>query len=62
MKADKRILSLSVEEIASGYQFTLHNAKKITTWQVKGIGAGFNKVVEILNAKGDLNIEDYVSG
>ena len=62
MKKDKLILSLTVEEITAGYQFTLHKDKKISTVKVNGIGAGFNKIMEILNAKGDQNVGDYIDG
>ena len=62
MKKDKFILSLTVEEITGGYQFTLHNDKKISTVKVNSIGVGFNKVMKILNVRGDVNVGDYVDG
>ena len=48
MKTDKLILSVDVQEIKDGYAFTMHHAKKATTFKVMGLGAGFKKVENIV--------------
>lgn len=47
---DKKLtFSVDVVEIKDGYTFTLHNAKKATTWQVRALGAGFERVMQIVD-------------
>lgn len=42
-------LSLDVQETKNGYTFTLHFAKKATTWQVRALGEGFERVINIVD-------------
>ena len=42
-------LTVDVVEIKDGYTFTLHHVKKATTWKVRALGAGFEKVMEIVD-------------
>ncbi len=42
-------ISVDVQQTKLGYTFTLHHAKKATTWQEKAIGNGFKKVMEIVD-------------
>jgi hypothetical protein len=42
-------LTVTVTEIKDGYTFTLHHAKKATTWQVRCLGAGFERVMQIVD-------------
>lgn len=44
----KLILSVDVQEIKDGYAFTMHHAKKATTYKVMTLDAGFKKVMEIV--------------
>lgn len=43
----KHVLSVDVQNSKSGYTFTLHHSKKAVTFEVKGLGEGFNRVVEL---------------
>ncbi len=45
----KLTLSVDVVEIKDGYTFTMHHAKKATTWQVRALGVGFEKVMQIVD-------------
>jgi len=42
-------ISVDVQEIKNGYAFTLHHQKKATTWQIKSLGWGFQKVIDIID-------------
>ena len=42
-------LSLDIQETKNGYAFTLHFAKKATTWQSRAIGEGFERVMTIVD-------------
>jgi hypothetical protein len=42
-------LTVDVVETKDGYAFTLHHARKATTWQVRALGAGFQRVMEIVD-------------
>ncbi len=42
-------LSVDVIETKDGYTFTMHHSKKATTWQVRALGTGFEKVMQIVD-------------
>jgi len=44
----KLTISVDVAETSDGFAFTLHHAKKASTFKVKVLGAGFKKVMDIV--------------
>ena len=42
-------IEVTVTETKNGYTFTLHHAKKATTWKERALGVGFHKVIEIVD-------------
>lgn len=44
----KLTISVDVSETSDGYAFTLHHSKKATTYKIKTLGAGFKKVMDIV--------------
>jgi FAD synthase len=41
-------ISVDVSETSDGFTFTMHHAKKTTTFKLKTLGAGFKKVMDIV--------------
>jgi len=42
-------LTVDVVEVKDGYTFTIHYCKKVTTWQVRSLGTGFERVMQIVD-------------
>jgi hypothetical protein len=42
-------IEVSVTETKNSYTFTMHYARKATTWKERALGAGFQRVMEIVD-------------